>query len=44
MTQLAAGLLPEYGNSDKNGLYLIPYGRIGKARPDTSSPAVGKKT
>lgn len=43
MTQLAAGLLPENGDLAKNGLYFIPYGRIGLAREDVHDAELGKR-
>lgn len=43
LTQLYAGLMPETGKPDRNGLYFIPFGREGVRRKDTQAPGVGEK-
>jgi hypothetical protein len=43
LTQLYAGLMPEAGKPERNGSYLIPFGRYGVARKDTKAPGVGEK-
>lgn len=43
LTQLYAGLMPEAGKPEHNGLYYIPFGREGVTRKDTKAPGVGDK-
>jgi len=41
LNQLYAGTMPEA--KSLNGKYLIPWARLGEARPDTADPELGKK-
>lgn len=43
LTQLYAGLMPDAGKPERNGSYLIPFGRYGVTRKDIKEPGVGEK-
>lgn len=43
LTQLYAGLMPESGKPEKNGLYFVPWGREGVTRHDAQGQEVGEK-
>lgn len=43
LTQIYAGLSEEAGKPERNGSYLIPFGRFGVTRKDVHAEGAGPK-